>query len=471
MDSTIANSRDAFRQSPAYESASRFLLGRIDFERIARMPYSHRDLNLSRMRDLLALLDSPHEKLRVIHVAGTKGKGSTTAFLSSVVAANALRCGTYTSPHLHGVEERFSVNGRCCTPERLVQLVDQVMPAVEQMDRQLPADTGPTFFEITTAIAFLYFLEEQVDVAVMEVGLGGRLDSTNVCHPALCVITSISYDHTKQLGSTLSSIAREKAGIIKPGIPVISGATHPEARTKIEQRAAAMQAPLSQLDVDFRYVDYRPHPLGSGVCATMDLQIRDAEQWRTLETEVPIGLHGQHQAANATLAWAALRTVRPEIPISSETLRHGLQAAVCPARVEIFGTRPCLIIDAAHNVASVEALVSAIETFPSAGKRWLILGATKGKDVAGMLHALLPAFDRVVCTRYQDNPRGTDIAELVAMAQDLGQQRNAPCANHIAIAANPAAAWRDVRQQAGEEDLICVTGSFFIAAEMRAQLD
>lgn len=466
MDATFVNPPRDFRNSPEYETACRFLYGRLNFENFPRMPYSGRDLNLSRMQKLLALLGDPHLLIKVVHIAGTKGKGSTSAFLTAAVQAMGLRCGTYTSPHLHWVEERFCVNGQSCDPMRLVQLIDQVRPAVERMDRDNPANPGPTFFEIATAMAFLFFLEEQVDVAVMEVGLGGRLDSTNVCQPSVCIITSISYDHTKQLGNTLTSIATEKAGIIKPTVPVISGATAAEARATIEAVSRRQQVPLRQLGVDFRCERFRPaNPQRPQ--ALVDFQDRVEDQWETKAADVPLGLLGKHQAENAALAWDALRHLPQTQSYKADLLCEGFPQATCSARIEVVGHQPYTIVDAAHNVASVEALVSVTSALAVAGTRWLVLGGTQGKDITGMLEVLLPAFDRLICTQYKENPRGIDATELADLSRQIGMRVQAPCAATIQEATTPQEAWKRVRVASRQEDLVCVTGSFFIAAEMR----
>src|SRR5262245_11899404 len=209
-----------------YSSALEFLLGRINYERTANIPYRSTEFKLDRMRRLLALLDDPHLVLKAIHIAGTKGKGSTAAMLAGILQAAGLRTGLYTSPHLARTEERLAIDGQDCPRETFVALAAELQQAVERLEAEAAGDlalAGATFFEITTAMAFLHFARANVAAAVLEVGLGGRLDSTNVCRPEVCLITSISFDHMRQLGYTLAEIAGEKAGIIKRGISVVSG--------------------------------------------------------------------------------------------------------------------------------------------------------------------------------------------------------------------------------------------------------
>jgi dihydrofolate synthase/folylpolyglutamate synthase len=238
-----------------YSSALAFLLDRVNYERTMQIPYRAAGFKLDRMRRLLALVGDPHLAVRAVHIAGTKGKGSTAAMLASVLQAAGYRTGLYTSPHLERIEERIAIDGRICPEEAFVALAAELQPAVERLDHEALASElgGPTFFEITTAMAFLRFARQRVDCALLEVGLGGRLDSTNVCQPEVCVITSISFDHMRQLGNTLAAIAGEKAGIIKPHVPVVSGVVLPEPRDVIAAQAAALDAPLYQRGIDYDF--------------------------------------------------------------------------------------------------------------------------------------------------------------------------------------------------------------------------
>jgi dihydrofolate synthase/folylpolyglutamate synthase len=449
------------------EAALRFLVQRIDYERTISLPYHTEQIKLSRMRELLQRLGNPQNHLRIVHVAGTKGKGSTTAMVAAALCAAGYRVGAFTSPHLDRVEERLAIDGRPCSAEEFVDLVDRVTPAVLAMDRQaacLPGEIGPTYFEITTAMALLHFCRKKVDTAVLEVGMGGRLDSTNVCQPAVAVITSISFDHTKQLGNTLEAIAREKAGIIKPGVPVVSGVTTPGPQCVIREVCQQRGCPLVELGTDFSF-DYTP-----------PRALEQAPAWGRLDFHYPalngqaklpglaLGLVGRHQAANAAIALATLAHLnRMGWTIPEQAMREGLAGVVWPARAEVIARRPVILIDAAHNLASVEALVEVLEESFSPARRLLIFATTQEKDVRGMLGRLLGRFDRIVFTRYLNNPRGVPPEELAAVAKELSG-RDYP------ICARPAEAWDLVRSWAAADDILCVTGSFFIAAEMRLQI-
>lgn len=458
---------DSIRHSADYRSALDFLFERIDYERVPKMPYTNRDLHLGRVRKLLSLLGDPHLQTKIIHIAGTKGKGSTTAILSAIFGASGLRCGSYTSPHLHFIEERFCLNNVPCSPATLLELLAPVREAAERMDAD-DALGGPTYFEIATAIAFLFFVQQQVDIAVLEVGLGGRLDSTNVCQPLVSLITSISFDHTKQLGNTLGKIAREKAGIIKPGIPVVSGATHPEARAVIENVAREQGSSIWQLGVDFDVADYRP-PSDDQVHGRFSIRAKESIKLPVWEN-IGLGLPGEHQAANAAVALAALMHLPADLQPNLNSIQTGLAGVQCPARIEMVLNEPRTIVDSAHNVASIKALVTHLkDAFPDR-RRTLLLATTKGKDVRGMLAILLPAFDRVICTQYQNNPRGNDARQLCNLARTIATEMQLPVANAITFQASPAEAWRATLQLTEPHDLICVTGSFFIAGEIRELL-
>ena len=216
--------------------ALQFLLGRENYERWQKMPYDPARMGIERMRQLLEAIGSPQENLPIVHVAGTKGKGSTAAMIAAALSAAGYRTGLFTSPHLERIEQRIAIDGQPCTAEEFTALLELLRPAVDTLDRRAAEGrSGPTFFEIVTAMAFLHFSRKKVQAAVLEVGLGGRLDATNVCQPTVSVITSISFDHTQQLGNTLAAIAGEKAGIIKPGVPVVSGVVQVEARNVIRQ--------------------------------------------------------------------------------------------------------------------------------------------------------------------------------------------------------------------------------------------
>jgi dihydrofolate synthase/folylpolyglutamate synthase len=454
-----------------YPTALDFLLTRINYERTVAVPYHTGAFKLDRMRRLLTLLGDPHLGLKAIHIAGTKGKGSTAAMLAGVLQAAGLRTGLYTSPHLSAIEERIAIDGRPCSREQFATLTAALEQAVEKLPLFGTAKEfgGPTFFEVTTAMAFLHYAQQKVDVAVLEVGLGGRLDSTNVCQPSVTLITSISYDHTRQLGNTLAAIAAEKAGIIKPGVPVISGVVNDEPREVIRQVVREQGAPLFERGTAFDFealADQSPT-----ASASQGLHYREPAREPTLRLpDVHLGMLGQHQAANAAVAICALRRlIEQGWAIDEAAVRNGLATAKVPARIELISERPAVIVDVAHNVASVEALIRVLDDHFRPRRRVLIFASSKDKDTAGMLRLLLPRFDEGVLTRYVENPRAVEIDQLSELAATAlrTESSNGDTCPAIHAAATPAEAWQIARNLSGPEDLICITGSFFLAAELR----
>jgi dihydrofolate synthase/folylpolyglutamate synthase len=480
------------------EAAARFLLERIDYERSRAMPYDPHRLGLDRMRVLLGRLGRPDQGLPVVHVAGTKGKGSTSAMIAAALSAAGLRTGLFTSPHLDGVEERMRIDGQPCSPDDLVELIDLVRPAVETMDggreeelqnakcKMQNANSGetaqsprpktqdprplipnpqslipssPTYFEITTAMALLHFARQKARAAVLEVGLGGRLDATNVCAPQLSVITSISFDHTQQLGNTLAAIAREKAGIIKPGVPVVSGVTAAEPREVIRQICRERGCRLIERQTDFDF-DYEPPRRLELADACGVLHYRAPDGCRAFS----LRLAGRHQAANAALAVAALDQLRRSgWQVPDAAIGTALAGLTWPARIEVVARRPAIVLDGAHNVASVEALLETLDACFAPARRILIFAASRDKDHHGMLRRLLGRFDEILLTQYLDNPRAMPAEELERLAAQIDGRRRP-------VYAGPAAAWEAARRLAAPEDLLCVSGSFFIAAEIRRLL-
>ena len=445
------------------ESALRFLFGRIDYERVTPPPEIARAFKLQRMHQLLGLLGTPYQDLPVVHVAGTKGKGSTANMAGAILTRSGQRTGIFTSPHLDRIEERIAIDGRPCSAAELVELVQRVRPAVEVMDRGVSEGGGPTYFEIITAVALEQFTRRQVAAAVLEVGLGGRLDSTNVCAPRVAAITSISFDHTRQLGNTLESIAREKAGIIKPGVPVVSGVTADGPREVIRRECRRHGCRLVELGVDF---DFCWHPPKDLQAADQFGQVNFRYHNRQLDIAydgLELKLPGRHQAANAAVALAVVVELRRQgWSIPEEAIRAGLLGVACPARVELVARQPAVVIDAAHNVASIKALLEVLGESYAARRRLLIFATTREKDIRGMLQRLAAYFDEIIFTRYLSNPRAVPPEELLAIAAEFpGPQ--------VRVCASPAAAWTEAQALATADDLVCVTGSFFLAAEMRSE--
>jgi dihydrofolate synthase/folylpolyglutamate synthase len=431
-----------------YDEALAFWYGRINYEH--KTPKSG-DFTLDRMRALVRLLGDPQERLRIVHVAGSKGKGSTSAMLASILRRAGYRTGLFTSPHLMRVEERIQVDGTPVTRAELTALLAEVRRAVEV------GKLEPTFFEVATAVGFLHFVRRRANVAVIEVGLGGRLDSTNVCHPLVAVITSISHDHTQMLGSDLASIAAEKAGIVKPDVPVISGATVREAREVIERICHERDAPLQQLGVDIGY-DYQPGQVTADGITAPRVRVHFAHEG------LELGLLGEHQAANAAVAVAAVERLRARgFHVPDEAVRAGLATVEWPARLEVVGRRPLVVLDCAHNVASAVALVKTLETSFPHTRRWLVFASSGDKDLAGIFRVLAPHFQQLFLTTYAGSTRAMAPERL---AEILGSVADVPAT----IFASAADAWFAARAKACPDDLICITGSVFLAGELRPLL-
>jgi dihydrofolate synthase/folylpolyglutamate synthase len=430
-----------------------FWFDRVNFEQKAPLAG---DLKLERMRQLLDILDNPHDRLRIIHVAGSKGKGSTSAMIASILQEQGYRVGLFTSPHLVAVEERIQIDQQPIDKIELAALLTEIRAAAP------PALlTELTFFEIGTALGFLHFLRRQVDFAVVEVGLGGRFDTTNVCRPLLAVITSISFDHTQILGDTLARIAFEKAGIIKPNVPAISGVRAPEARQVIIDACRQRAAPLLQIDEDFHYT-HEPAAIAAESLLWSRVQVvTRRRQWPALS----LGLIGAHQAANAAVAIQVIEELqRQGVVIDSAAVARGLANVRWPARLEIMSRRPMVLLDCAHNVASAQALVEVLQSsFPlrtvEKARRVLIFAGSQDKDLTGMLEVLAPCFDTIYLTSFR-SPRCTPPEQLAPL---VPEPQRAACIQ----SPSPAEAWRRASLQTGPDDLICITGSVFLAGELR----
>ena len=429
-----------------YDEAISFWYARINYEVRAAGP---NDLKLERMRALLRRLGDPQERVRLVHVTGTKGKGSTCAMIAGALRAAGYRVGLFTSPHLEHVEERIQVDGVPISQTALAALMAEIAVEVRAMEAE-PGLPPPTFFEIGTALGFLHFLRRRCEIAVIEVGLGGRFDSTNVCRPLVSVVTNVGLDHTAQLGSTLEEIAFQKAGIIKPRVPAISGVIQEGPREVIRKVAAELDAPLWVQGEDFGW-DY-----GSG-CVTVSTP-------RAKHAGLKLGLPGSHQAANAAVAVAAIERLRDAgMPISDDAIARGLAEVRWPARIECVGERPTVILDTAHNVPSAEALVDTLRaSFPVSGVKRVVFAVSSDKPFAEMLRVLAGHFDHFHLTKYGNNPRCVPPERLAAALAEVAP--GTPFTAH----ATSVEAWAAARGAAGEADLVCVTGSVFLAGELRA---
>ncbi len=441
-----------------YQDALDTIFSYVNYEKKARYPYDAVTFDLSRMEHVLALLGRPHDKFRCVHIAGTKGKGSTSAMVESVLRAAGYRTGLFTSPHLHTFRERIRLNGGLMTKAQLVDLLERCRPAIE-------ATPGITAFEVMTALGFQFFAEQGVEWAVLEVGLGGRLDATNVVHPAVCAITSLSYDHMELLGHTLSLIAFEKAGIIKAGVPVVTAPQEPEAMAVIRRVSKDTGARLIIVGEDWTC-----DPDGRDLTGQY-LKIT-GPGGRPALSGLRIALLGQHQRDNATVAVAVLHELREQgVAISDEALRQGLASARWPGRFEVLHQGPALVVDSAHNEDSAQKLRAALANyFPRPARRRLaiIFGASADKDILGMLRTFLapesetgyPPADKVIVTK-SGHPRSAEPAQLA----DLARSVNATCP--ISVQPDLDHALTEAMVWAGPDDLICVTGSIFVVAQAR----
>ncbi len=436
-----------------------WLDGRVNYERVPTSGPQAAAFGLTRMRRLLATLGDPHLRYPVAHVAGTKGKGSTVAMLAAILEESGHRVGRYMSPHVHAIEERISIDGEPISPSDLVAAIEDVMPAVDALDRaaRQHGRRQLTWFEVVTAVAMLHFARSGVGVAVLETGLGGRLDATNVSQPLVTVITSISLDHMKLLGPTIAKIAGEKAGIIKRGCPVISGVMQPTARRVIAGTASRRRAPLLQLGRDFTVRHRRPaNPAealrGSSFLVTPPCGVAE---WYT--TSMP----GRHQADNAALAVIAAGQLDSRgIRVPREAIARGLSRTRLPARIETVAARPLVIVDAAHNVASMKSLMETLRPVLAAHRRRaLVFSASGDKQIEKMLGTVTGLFEHVVLTRYLHNPRAATFDRL----REACRQTRLPAPEE---AATPAAALKLARSRVGPQGMVVVAGSFFLAAEV-----
>jgi dihydrofolate synthase/folylpolyglutamate synthase len=395
---------------------------------------------LERMDQALALIGDPHRKLRAIHIAGTKGKGSTAAMLDACLRAAGYRCGLYTKPHLVNLTERTRIDGAEMPSALMLEYIVRLRDVFER------AGLALTFFEFTVALMFLYFAEAGVDLAVIETGLGGRLDSTNVVQPLLSVITPIGFDHMDRLGYTIAAIAGEKGGIIKPGVPVIVGARDPEARLVLSSLAAQRQSPVFMIGREFSYHSQAPaHRLDySGLGLTLG--------------DVDLNLAGPFQHENAAIALATLDRLRAQgWTLDEAAIRRGLAEVVWPGRFDIVSRRPLVILDCAHNELAIEALLEtiAVELGPAVKPR-LVFGCLADKRWDRMAEMLAPKVSAATLTR-------------VKPKHPLEPEQLAPIfAAHCPtrVIREPLEAIEQVMSEASDGEVVLVTGSVYLVGEV-----
>ena len=411
-------------------------------------------LGNERFEALLYLLGNPHQRFCVIHVAGTKGKGSTTAIISAILLAHGLKVGSYYSPYVYDVRERVQVNGEMIPREDFARIVSKIAPLALDLEAQ---GLGPTTeFELKTAVGFVYFAEQKVDIAAVEVGLGGRLDATNVVSPAACIITNIGLDHTHILGHTYSLIAGEKAGIIKPGIPVVTATDNPEALEVIRRIANERSAPLTlALNTDIN----NPPTAGEIHCSSQD-DLFTITTSRARYSNLHCGLYGRIQHINAACAIGALEEWSSASGglLRQNAVLAGLSAVSLPGRMEIVHCNPAVIMDGAHNGMSAKALAEEIRRMHYR-KLLLVLGMVSGHDPAEVVEALAPLAERVYATQ-PTWIRGLPAERIAAAVRMV----NVP----VEVVTPPAEAARLAFFEAQENDLVLVTGSFYTVGDVPA---
>ncbi len=426
-----------------YPAAVEYILSFADFERSSRTAMV---FDTSRMEALLEDLGRPHLATPSVHIAGTKGKGSTAAMIAAILTASGRRTGLYTSPHLHSFTERIRIDSRPIAEAAFAELVQGLAPAFEAFNR-----TGShgelTTFEILTALAFVHFRDEQAGYQVLETGLGGRLDATNVVRPRVCAITSISLDHTEVLGRTLARIAAEKAGIIKPGCIAICAPQPREVRRVISGVCLKRGVPLLEVGRDISWTLIRHSDSGQS--------FRVEGRRGTYDLTLP--LLGEHQLDNAAVAVGIAEALAETgDAIGAESIAAGLAGVSWPGRLQVLRRGPLLVVDGAHNADSARKLARALGAYLRFGSAVLVVGTSRDKDIAGIASALRPLSARVIVTRSR-NPRAAPASELRAGFSKMGMK--------VTEAETVESALRLALSEAAPEDLVCVTGSLFVVAE------
>ncbi len=404
---------------------------------------------LERITFLLEQLDNPHKELNVIHVTGTNGKGSVCKYISAILQNAGYKVGLYLSPHLERFSERIVVNNQEISQEDFARLVSQVRPIVDAMKKQ---GNTPTFFEIVTALAFLHFRNKAVEYAVVEVGLGGRFDATNVVNPLVSVITNISLEHTNILGKDIASIASEKAGIIKNQVPVISAATG-DARVTIEQIAKERSAPVVWIDQSmWKRKTYQKQK--------QEFLIHGSFKDYTVKTS----MLGQHQGENIALTIATVEQLQMRgMFLTDSDIQEGIGSATHPGRMEIISEEPMMLLDGAHNPGGMMMLAKTLQDDFSNHRLILILGVLKDKDLNTMISMIVPLADVIVVTK-SGNPRAAEPQQLQNIIRGFNPKKTVFVEDSIPQAIDHA------KQLAKQQDLICVTGSLFTVGEARSYM-
>ena len=427
-----------------YNQALDYLYSFVDYSLKHSSELAKAEFNLDRMFTLMEELGDPQKIYPIIHVAGTKGKGSVSALCAFGLQAAGYTVGLYTSPHLLDYVERIQVNGQPVSHEQMIELVEELRPAVARVPKL-------TTFEITTALGFLAFAKNNVNAAVIEVGLGGRLDATNVVIPKVSVITSLSYDHMAVLGDTLAKIAGEKAGIIKSGVPVVSAPQAEEAHEVLERVAKERNCPFILVGKDVKFERLAASLEGQSISVTNNLE------HSTLNLQLP--LLGSHQIENAAIAYTALKA--SDIPISDEAIQKGFSEVKWRARFEIARQDPPVIFDAAHNQDSFAKLRDTLEEHFPGKLVTLIFGASEDKNIPGMFAELRPKIKKLIITR-ADHPRALEPNHIIDLADQAGLESETLSPVELALA-------RALELSEKDGSIVLSAGSMFVTAEvMRA---
>jgi dihydrofolate synthase/folylpolyglutamate synthase len=426
-----------------YTEALKFLFSFVDFSLTHQEQIAPERFELERMFDLMDKLGNPQLQYPTIHIAGTKGKGSVAAHCAAALQAAGYKTGLYTSPHLHDFRERIQIDGQRISKADFTA-------GIEVLKQVIPQVPGLTSYELQTALAFWYFGQKKVACAVVEVGMGGRLDSTNVLTPLVSVITNISYDHTSILGDTLAEIAGEKGGIIKPGVPVVSAPQKLDALEVLEQLASQREAEFVLVGRDIQF-----EPLTHSLEGQSFRVFQNGENGRTFTTQ----LLGRHQLENAVTAFAALQAVnRTGLSVSEQAVQKGFSSVRWPGRFEVFDGEPMVIFDGAHNRYSAQRLAQTIEDYLPGKPVAMVFGASEDKDIAGMFAELLPKVDYVLLVR-ADHPRAAAVQDLSNLAADY--------ACPVSVIDSPADFYRQASELIGNDGVILVTGSLYVVGQLR----
>ncbi len=442
----------------SYKQAKEFLLQTIDYEKLTQYKYDTSSFDLKRMEEMMAFAGNPHKKGRYIHITGTKGKGSTAIMIASILKELGLKIGLFTSPHLIYLGERMKVNDRMISQTIFVQLINRLKPYIDRI--MLKNSTlMPTFFEIVTAITFLYFEKKKADLSILEVGMGGRLDSTNIILPEISVITPVGYDHTDRLGHTLDRIAYEKAGIIKEGVPVVSSTQEPEAHSVISKTCKEKKAYHYLVGRDILINDIKVTNR-NGVYGT-ECEIHT---WRNKYKNIFLPLIGRHQIENCATAIGALEVLSETgaIKIDNEMVINALAKVNCPARIEVVSEKPLVVLDTAHTVSSMKILRESIKENFSFKKLIIVIGLSEDKDIEGVLREIVCIADRLILTK-TGSPREAKPEQMAVTAKHFYHKKPM-------VIEDIDEALKEAKKIANKNDLICITGSFFLAGKIKKLL-